>query len=81
MIMIWTGRDISAGPTIGPSIGPGGFTKIAQPVPFAGTRKVTFTVAPGGTTFGVADPTQPPQDALLVLLGHEQRRGFGAPVA
>src|SRR5262245_7316475 len=36
-----------------------GFTKI-QPSsgpPSAGKRKVTFTVAPAGTTFGVADPT------------------------
>ncbi len=32
----------------------------------AGRRKVTFTVAPGSTTFGVTDPTQPPHDAARV---------------
>ena len=42
-----------------------GFTKIAPTLhPFAGTRKVTFTVAPGGTTFGVADPTSRPRIPL-----------------
>ena len=34
-----------------------GFTQIQQLVTrFGGSRKVTFTVAPGGTTLGVTDP-------------------------
>ena len=36
-------------------------------------------VAPAGTTFGVADPTS--RNVPLVPLGHEQRRGLGAPLS
>ena len=44
-------------------------------VDLAGKRKVTCTVVPAGTTFGVADPTSPNPSP-----GDEQRRGLGTLV-
>ncbi len=58
-----------------------GFIQIQQSViRFGGSRKVTFSVTPAGTTFGVTDPHSLP-DAVLAVLGQEQRPGCGALVA
>ena len=80
LMWIWPGRDISAGPADRAVVR----SRVHEDRPGRPRRGKEEGHLHGGAGWHDVrgrGPDEPPQEAMLVFLGHEQRRGFGALVA